>query len=149
MSVTIYRRHAEECKHADDRISKQCDCPLWLTGTLFGKPYRKTAQMRSWKAAEKIKRKLEDGETKPRKLFKDSCALFIADCQSRQLSSTSILKFNLIIRTLQEFVGDKYLDDIDAELLIKYRSTWEDAASLSKRNLSGSDRCFAGSRMPI
>ena len=54
--LSIYRRHRAKCKFAEDRVSKKCRCTLWATGTLEGKPYRRSLKTRSFERAEQLKR---------------------------------------------------------------------------------------------
>src|ERR1700710_313961 len=98
--LSIYRRHKENCKHAADRSSKKCHCSLWITGTLFGEPYRKTAKTRSWEAAQKIMRDLEDGKAEktveaPIEIITvgKACEKFMADC-SAHLSADPVRKYS-------------------------------------------------------
>lgn len=135
MSLTIYRRHRDGCVHADDRISKQCRCPIWFTGTLSGKPYRKTAKTRNWKAAEATLKRLERGEEKPRKSLKDACALFISDCQARNYRPPTLNKMRFLAKTLQEFTGDVAVGDIEAQTLVSFRAEWKDAPITQKKKL--------------
>ena len=60
--LTVYRRHREKCKFADDRISMKCRCPLWGKGMLEGEPYQKSLKTRSFERAQQIIREIEDGK---------------------------------------------------------------------------------------
>ena len=59
--LTIYRRHRANCPYAADRIAKKCRCALWATGTLDGRPYRKTLKTRSFERAKRVVADLEHG----------------------------------------------------------------------------------------
>ena len=109
--LTIYRRHKANCKFAADRSSKKCRCNLWLTGTLFGEPYRKSAKTRSWEAAEKIKRDIEDGkQDQPQpKIITVQKALdaFVADCAARNLHPSTLRKYRLLRSRISEFARQR------------------------------------------
>jgi integrase len=135
MSLTIYRRHRDGCSHGDDRISKRCNCQLWFTGTLLGKPYRKSARTRNWKAAEQIKNRLERGDEKPRASLADACALFLSDCQARNYRPPTLNKAIFLAKTLQDFLGNVAAGDIEAPHLVNFRATWKDAAITQKKKV--------------
>jgi hypothetical protein len=105
--LSVYRRHKKDCEHAGDRFSKKCRCALWLTGTLFGKSYRKPAKTRSFEAAEKIKRKLENGEEPRQRLktvtVKVALDAFIKDCESRNLNRSTLGKYKRLRTSLELF----------------------------------------------
>lgn len=76
------------------RTTHHCRCALRLTGTLFGKPFLKSAKTRSSEAAEKIKRKLEQNEEPkpPPRIVTIKAALdtFIKDCGARNLNRSKL-----------------------------------------------------------
>lgn len=133
MSITIYRRHKPKCKYENDRSSKKCRCALWLTGTLFGEPYRKAAKTRSWEAAEKIKRNLEDGSIhqQPERTVQDALQAFIRDCESRNLNASTLRKYRLLQKRFEEFVAEGRLPGLErlagftAEVVRDFRGTWK------------------------
>jgi hypothetical protein len=61
--LTIYKRHLSSCPHRS-RTYKKCACPAWAQGTLRGESVRKSLDVRSWEAAQKIVRDLEAGVKK-------------------------------------------------------------------------------------
>jgi len=98
--LSIYRRHRTRCKFAEDRISKKCRCALWATGTLEGKPYRKSLKTRSFERGQQIVRELEGGkapqESPGSTPLKDALEAFIADCESRNLNSSTLRKYRAL-----------------------------------------------------
>ena len=137
--LSIYRRHREECPHAADRISSECRCGWWATGTLFGQPYRKSLKTRNKEAAERIIRKLEKGEAdkqKPKAIaLKDACNLFITSRENAGSRPPTMRKLKRITTTLQEFAGNRNLDEIDAVLLTRYTNGWKDAPITQQKKM--------------
>ena len=139
--LTIYRRHKEKCIFADDRISKKCRCSLWATGTLDGKPYRKSLKTRSFERAQQLIRKIEDGkrEKEKPKIVTITHALdaFFADCESRNLNKSTVSKYRLLRRLLQDYAKGKNLcgvRDFGREQALDFRNTWTGSPrTLSKR----------------
>src|SRR4051812_1133394 len=58
--ITIFVRHASDCKYYEDETSKRCNCPKHLRWTQERKQHRASAHTRSWAEAERQKRDLED-----------------------------------------------------------------------------------------
>ena len=77
---------------------------LWLTGRLFGKKVRKSAKTRNWEAAEKIKRKVENGEeTTQEKSISLEHALdaYLRDCGTRNLAPSTQKKYRALLQALE------------------------------------------------
>ena len=107
--LSVYRRHRPRCQQADDRISKKCRCVLWATGTLEGKPYRKSLKTRSFERAQELVRDLEAG-TKPkqeqqRTTLKQALDAFLADCEARNLNLSTLRKYKALRTNLLAHVG--------------------------------------------
>jgi integrase/recombinase XerD len=129
--LSIYRRHREKCPHAEDRVSRKCRCGIWLTGTLFGNPLRKSAKTRNWEAAEKIKRNLERGEEQKQqpKSITIQAALdaFIRDCETRSLNASTLSKYQRLRITFVDWSGTQNLvqvADTTTEHLRYFRASW-------------------------
>jgi len=58
--ITIFVRHAADCKYAGDEFTKRCNCRKHFRWTQNGEQYRRKAGTRSWAEAEELKRQLED-----------------------------------------------------------------------------------------
>ncbi len=58
--ITIFVRHAVDCKYADDEFSKRCNCRKHFRWTQGGKQFRRKANTRSWAEAEDNKAQLVD-----------------------------------------------------------------------------------------
>ncbi|PYX26860.1 MAG: hypothetical protein DMG80_20475, partial [Acidobacteria bacterium] len=58
--VTVYTRHSKGCPKSKEKNTGQyrrCNCPKWLR---WGKKSKKSAKTRTWDAANKAARKLEE-----------------------------------------------------------------------------------------
>lgn len=122
-------------------MSKQCRCPLWFTGTLFGKPYRKSAKTRSFEAAEKIKRNIEDDNQADKRkelTIKDALAAFIRDCESRNLNKSTLAKYRLLERTLNAWCATHLilnLADCRIETIRDFRGGRKHSPSTASKEL--------------
>jgi integrase/recombinase XerD len=137
VSLVIYRRHAEGCTFVGTPNLKSCECALWLVGMLFGKKYRKSAKTRNFKAAEKIRHRLEEGEQPQEQsiTIKDAFDQFISDCEGRNLHASTLGKYRLMATRLHDFARDnrlKVLSDLTIEQVDAFRKTW----TASPRTLS-------------
>jgi integrase len=139
--LSIYRRHRTKCKHADDRMSKQCRCPLWATGTLEGVPYRKSLKTRSFDRAEQLKREIENGN-KPEQLksimIHDALDAFVTDCESRNLNRATLAKYRLLRRSLDEWCVAHlvyHLADFRVEEVRSFRTGWKLAPRTASKQL--------------
>ncbi len=56
--ITIFVRHAKDCKYQGDETCKRCDCRKHLRWTANGVQYRRSAKTRTWAEAERQKRHL-------------------------------------------------------------------------------------------
>jgi len=57
--ITIFVRHAANCKYAGDEFCKRCRCRKHLRWSQNGKQFRRKTGCRSWTGAEEKKRDLE------------------------------------------------------------------------------------------
>ena len=106
--LAIYRRHRQTCKFADDRVSRKCRCALWATGTLDGKPHRKSLKTRSFERAQQIVRDTENGKQEDHaKIVTLNGALdaFVKDCGSRNLNDSTLRKYRALRDNIADFFG--------------------------------------------
>lgn len=110
--ITIFVRHAADCKYAGDEFSRRCNCRKHLRWTLNGTQYRRSAKSRSWAEAEKVKRAVEDqlsgNQSAPAspdtpKTIEEAVALFIADKKVQGLTPDLIKKYTLWLGRLQTY----------------------------------------------
>ena len=146
--LAIYRRHREKCSHADDRVSRKCRCSLWLTGTLFGNPYRKSAQTRNWDAAEKFKRKVEEGSGPKNELrpvtLKDASETFLTDLEAQNRVPDTIRKYRLLFRQLSQLGASRPLTELTFGVIVKFRSGWPEKGPATRNKKLDRLKAFFG-----
>ncbi len=127
--LSLYRRHRAACPHAGDRISKKCHCTIWATGTLDAKPYRKSLKTRSFVRATQIIRDIENGKQEARSItLSAALQAFIAECESRNLNSTTLAKYRRLAASLRSFAGRERIEtlsDCTVESLRSFRNSWK------------------------
>lgn len=97
--LTIFRRHLRSCKHSKKgRSYRACGCPLPVEGLLEGKMIRRSLDIRSWEAAQKIIRDWEAGGLSKAETptVQEAMERFIADLNSRGLSREHLRKAELL-----------------------------------------------------
>lgn len=129
--LKIYRRHSVANCGRTDRDYRRCNCPIWADGSLNGKRFHKSLKTRNWDRAQKLVREKEiegkdtdEGRTTIPKLT----AAYIKDAEARGLKESSLYKYKLLFRRLEQFSKDenvKYISEIDLDFLRRFRSTWK------------------------
>lgn len=147
--LTIYRRHREKCKFADDRVSKRCRCPIWATGSLEGQPCRKSLKTRSFERAQQIVRDIEDGKTddKPPVTLKQATDTFLTDLQSQNRAGDTVRKYRLLFRHLDEYAtrhGISDLPDFTFDALVRFRGAWTENGTATKNKKLDRLKAFFG-----
>lgn len=138
-SITIFVRHAADCKYRDDETWKRCNCRKHFRWSNGGRQYRASAKTRSWQKAEEEKRRLEEkfeagGAPKKvtgaeRKTIADAVELFLTAKRTDGLQKEGVKKLERELKRLQQFLTDRgkyFPSEIDLETLIEYRATWEE-----------------------
>ena len=113
--LTIFRRHVKGCKFASKgRKHRHCGCPLAVEGRLAGKMIRRSLDIRSWDAAQKIVREWESAGTATIEIpsVEDATDRFIADLTSRGLSPDTISKFESLRGELTSLYAGIRIDHI-------------------------------------
>ena len=143
--LTTYRRHLKRCKHrAQGRKYRHCQCPIWVDGVLSGVEIRESLKMRDWQRAQNLVR---DWETEGRRsdqpgadnlTIKEACEKFIADSEARGLRATTLYKYRLLFRQLQEFArenGLRFLSECDIDFLRRFRASWPNRNIAARKKL--------------
>lgn len=103
--LTIFRRHTKDCKFTS-RKNRNCQCPIAVEGMLQGRMIRKSLDVRSWEATQKIVR---DWEASPKQgggtTVKEACEKFIDDAEFRNLSEGMIRKLKNVTKELTDRFG--------------------------------------------
>jgi hypothetical protein len=63
--LSVYTRHAEDCKHYRDKLWRRCNCPKWIWGSHNGEFVRMSARTRLWDDAERVRHRMEFPEIAP------------------------------------------------------------------------------------
>lgn len=133
--ITIFVRHAEDCKYAGDEFSKRCRCRKHFRWTANGVQQRRKAGTRSWAEAETLKRDLEDqlsGKAQPTtesevRDMREAIAVFIQDKQVQGVTGNVVAKYRLLLGRLQahcERRGVFTVQGITREVITGFCATW-------------------------
>lgn len=156
--LALYRRHTPKCGQTSRRY-RRCPCPIWVQGTLGGEDIRKSLDLSSWEAAERLLHGWKEAgkigvEGKRCVTATEAIERYLRDAGARLKPST----VDLYATGLRHFSswceseGLKSIRDIDIERLRKYRETWTCRAVTAARRI---DRlkiffgfCVASSWLP-
>jgi integrase/recombinase XerD len=142
--LTTYRRHRKDCRRrAEGRKYRRCRCPIWVDGFLGHEEIRKATGLRDWEKAQALIREWEaDGQPNAEPeiapvTISAAKEEFLRDAEARNLKEPTIYKYRLLFRQLEIFreaIGLRYLKELDAPRLRKFRATWKDGnlAALKK-----------------
>ena len=142
--LNLYRRHQPPCRYASRRY-RNCNCPIWVQGSLRGEYIRRALDLRSWSAATDLVRDWEAtgeiGMVKKPDIPTISEALerFLADAKAQRLSGETLRKYeNLLNKRFLpwcESKGYRYLKQLGVEEMRQFRATWTDSANYATKNL--------------
>jgi integrase len=134
--ITIFVRHAPDCKYNGDEFCKRCGCRKHLRWSSAGKQYRRSAGTRSWAEAEEKKRKLEDqlagrapAEPESKALTMDEAlTIFDASKQAQGVVAPVRSQYARDLADLKQFSEARHLFTVAQVLtfenLIAWRGTW-------------------------
>jgi integrase/recombinase XerD len=142
--LTTYRRHRKDCTHRNEgRKYRRCRCPIWVDGFIGNHEIRRATGLRDWEKAQSLVREWEaEGETKPAPetgpmTISAAKEEFLRDAVARNLKEKTIYKYRLLFSQLEKYAetnGIRYLKELDASTLRRFRATWKDGnlAALKK-----------------
>lgn len=135
MSLTLYRRHARDCRveesglsSSEKRFFTDCDCPIWITGTTDRERYpRQSLGLRDWKAAEAKLRALVHGSTdeKVHGPTIEHCVNRYLDSRKADLGSKARGHYELLLARLSEFAGSRgvyFIRELTVDLLEDFKT---------------------------
>jgi integrase/recombinase XerD len=96
---------------------------------------KKSVDLRSWDAAQKLVRDWESGNAVERKSVEKACDAFIKDCEARKLAPETLGKYRLLTKGLKEWFGGALLNAVRAEDLREWREQWRLAPITSRKKL--------------
>ncbi len=155
-SIAIYVRHAAGCRYRDDETWKRCNCRKHLRWTFDGKQHRRSAKTRSWAQAEEKKRELENsfkaGGTptvieETRKTIANAIELFLMERRTAGLNASVVKKYERELERFRQFFETRskfFPTDINLEMLVEYRGTWDELypSSLTRQQVQTRLRRF-------
>lgn len=128
--LSLYRRHLSTCGQKSRRF-RRCSCPVWVQGTLGGEEIRKSLDLTSWDAAEKILFAWKEAgqigaEGKKVVSLREASEKYLRDAATRLKPSTVDLYKRGQKHLLAWCDGKKVLTvpDLGIEKLREYRETW-------------------------
>jgi integrase/recombinase XerD len=144
--LTLYRRHLKSCPYRNaGRKYRRCRCPIWVDGFVGSRDMRKSLGIRDWLRAQGAARALEVGEPEPTSDLSPTlrswspqrpkgvpnvaqiCEAFLADALARGLRESTIYKFRLLLKRLEEFACSnsfQLLSEITIDDLRRFRASW-------------------------
>lgn len=132
--LTLFRWHTKDCKWKS-RKHRNCQCPIAVEGMLHGRMIRKSLDLRSWEAAQKLVR---DWEAKPQGgglTINDACERFISDAEARKLSEATLKKIRHLTDELKTELGTVSLTSVTVDDIRKIREKWELAPITTQKRL--------------
>jgi integrase/recombinase XerD len=142
--LNLYRRHQPPCRFASRRY-RNCNCPIWVQGSLRGEYIRRALNLRSWSAATDLVRDWEAsgeiGMVKKADIpsIAEAVEKFFSDLKAQQLSGETIRKYeNLLHKRLLPWCAIKRftsLKQLGVDEIRQFRAGWTDSALYATKNL--------------
>jgi integrase/recombinase XerD len=144
--LILYRRHLKLCPHQrEGRKHLRCLCPVWVDGRLNGKRIHRSLGTTDWQKAQQIVREWEaNGTSSPPKVRlcsvspEDAWRRFLADLEARNLCASTIRKYRLLSRQMNELCCERkiqFLNQLDLATLSEFRSGWRVSPLTSLKKL--------------
>jgi integrase/recombinase XerD len=148
--ITIFVRHAADCKYAGDEFCKRCNCRKHLRWTQDGKQHRRQAGTRSWAEAEEVKGRLaaqlsgkapapeSKGQT-----IAQAVEVFTQDKKNQDVTPKVLAKYTRELARLKSYCegrGIFVVSGLTKELLTGYAATWPDSYQASSTRSRVRDR---------
>jgi integrase/recombinase XerD len=122
--LTLFRRHLKACKFTG-RKHRNCQCPLAVEGMLHGRKVRKSLDIRSWDAAQKMIREWESNPTDGILSVAQACEKFMADARARMLSEGMLRKLTHVTNELSVRIGLLPLRSVTVDDVRSIREGWQ------------------------
>lgn len=134
LMLAVFRRHLKACKFAKKgRKHRHCGCPLSIEGKLHGRMIRRSLDLRSWEAAQKLARDWEVlGESV---IVKDAVDRFLDDRKTMKLSEAMMRKYNAVAQELKDQFGNLSVNSVSVDDIRKLREGWKFAPITSYKRL--------------
>jgi len=166
VALNLYRRHRKQCEAGrpnDTRSGefeerkkawKRCACPIYASGTLAGKFYRKETQQSTWDEARAIAAQWEAAgswsvdplptftesvENLPERVrIADATEAYLARCQTRGLTDSSLSKYRTSIKQLRAYCDSRgcvMLDQLTIADMDRFYASWKDGKRAGAKKL--------------
>jgi integrase/recombinase XerC len=133
LMLLIFRRHKRDCRFTTRR-QRSCQCPIAVEGKLHGEMIRRSLDVRSWDAAQKIVREWESGQ-RVSPTVEEASKRFIEDLNSRGLSKDTVKKFELLTGELSNEFPKWTVSRFTPDNLGKFREQWKVSPSTAAKKL--------------
>lgn len=141
--LTIFGGHWKSCRHvAKGRKHRHCGCPISVEGTLRGVMVRRSLDLRSWEAAQKLVRDWEIEGKKPATVT-DAADRFLADRRSAQLSASMLAKYRDVADEFKEKIGSLPLRGVAVDDVRRIMESWNLAPIADQKRLERVRKFFA------
>jgi integrase/recombinase XerD len=132
--LTLFRRHTKDCKFTG-RKHRNCQCPIAVEGTLHGRMIRKSLDLRSWEAAQKLVRDWEAHPEGGGVTITKACEKFLSDAVARHLSEPTMKKIRHVCGELTRELGAVSLRSVTVDDIRKIRELWKLSALTTQKRL--------------
>jgi integrase/recombinase XerD len=132
--LTIYRRHMAACKF-EGRKYRNCNCPIWAAGTLHGRKVKKSLDLRSWEAAQKLVREWEAHPEGGGITVKVAVEKYLSDAEARSISDSQMRKLRLVLGELERNYGAVAIRAVTVDDLRSIREAWNVAPVTMQKRL--------------
>jgi site-specific recombinase XerD len=150
--ITIFVRHAANCKYKGDEFEKRCLCRKHLRWSTNGTQFRRMAGTRSWAEAEEHKRDLEDqlagrapvSDRPNAHGIRESIDVFLTDKKVQGVTPGVIGKYTRELDRLRDYCERRNIftvEGITRELLTGFCATWEAAYPSTYTRAKVRERC--------
>lgn len=138
----LYRRHRTTCPHRAWTY-RRCQCPIYVKGSLGGTDVKKSLDLTSWEAAQKVVGQWTTagkvGQVTDRdQSIEATVEAFLADAAVRGLAADTIKKYKVLLeRRLVSWAAGQQrvgLASLDLHALSAFRATWPDAPLSKSKN---------------
>ena len=152
--IALYKRHVADCQHKDQPQHRRCGCPVWFQTNRDGKQTRWSSKERSWEAAERKARKLEQAEASGHNIHSTRAAeladvieAFLIDKEkgSDPVAADTLYRHEAGLTLLKDFCagrGITLLKDITLSVVTEWQHTWTLKSPAAKRGRQEKVRNF-------
>jgi integrase/recombinase XerC len=133
--LNLFRRHSDTCKHrSKGRKYRSCGCSLAVEGRLHGKYIRKSLDLRSWEAAQKIVREWEVNGEGELITVNDAADKFLKDAEVR-LKPQTVKKYKHLVKEVKAKWGNLPVRSVSVDDVRTLRNSWDYNGTTARKRL--------------